>query len=329
MSNMLKNLTVVLMLSVMLITAGCSGIIPGKKENTNNTTQYINETTISSPVDYTDDNNTETEKPVEKPENEHRFRDLLRSGLNKTNIKGLDYKKNNTTLDISYYGDFSNESRTTRELSFIAASFAEVVNKSYNSKSGWGISRLHITGKSANDSVVWDSIIEDWWAMKYINDDWSFNNYLDAIVASGELWNISTAQPPHDGDVYIDNLGSALQNRTDIRVLSLDKHGGEAFLTYETDDELNSSQYFDEVANVVDVYKNLTLPRSLNRTDGWYAGVLNTEIRNGNDTLEWYRYRIRWAEERVRGDMTREEEAGRLRLSRFLEKDRLRDEPHE
>jgi hypothetical protein len=116
-----------------------------------------------------------------------------------------------------------------------------------------------------------------------------------------------------------------LQNQTDIEVHSLDKHGGEAFLTYETDHELNSSQYFDEVANVVDVYKNLTLPRSLDRTDGWYAGVLNMEVRNGNDTLEWYRYRIRWAEERVNGEMTKEEEAGRLRLSRFLEKDRLRD----
>ncbi|AQL43342.1 hypothetical protein BV210_11860 [Halorientalis sp. IM1011] len=109
---------------------------------------------------------------------------------------------------------------------------------------------------------------------------------------------------------------------------SLDKHGAEAFLTYETDHELNSSQYFDEVANVVDVYKNLTLPRSLNRTEGWYAGVLNMEVRNGNDTLEWYRYRIRWAEERVKGEMSREEEAGRLRLSRFLEKDKLRDNPN-
>jgi hypothetical protein len=161
--------------------------------------------------------------------------------------------------------------------------------------------------------------------MNYIKNNWRFNDYIDAIVASGELWNTTTSQPPNDGDEYIGRMNTMLQNRINVNVISLNKHGGEAFLTYETDRELNSSRYYDQVANVTDVYKNLTLPRSLNRTDGWYAGVLNIEVRNGNDTLEWYRYQIRWAEDRVNGEMTKEEEAGRLRLSRFLERDRLRD----
>ncbi|WP_424017713.1 hypothetical protein ACOZ4N_17850 [Halorientalis pallida] len=203
-----------------------------------------------------------------------------------------------------------------------------MTNMSYSNKNeSWEISRLHIVGKDANGSVIWDSRIEDWWAMNYANNKWKFNNYLDAIVASGDLWNLSTEQPPTEGAKYIGELTKTLRNRTDIELISLDKHGGEAFLTYETDHELNSSQYFDEVANVVDVYKNLTLPRRLNRTDGWYAGVLNMEVRNGNDTLEWYRYQIRWAESRIEGEMSSQEEAYRLRRSRFLEKDRLRDDP--
>ncbi|MFB6084725.1 MAG: hypothetical protein ABEJ94_10820 [Halorientalis sp.] len=175
--------------------------------------------------------------------------------------------------------------------------------------------------------MIWDTVVEDWWALNYVNNNWGFENYLSAITSSGELWNLTTNKPPDGGEKYIGKIQSRLQKRSNIHIISIDKHGGEAFLTYETDYELNSSQYFDQVANVVDVYKNLTLPRSLNRTEGWYAGVLNIEVRNGSDTLEWYRYRIRWAEQRVRGEMAPAEEAGRLRLSRFLEKDRLRDDP--
>lgn len=164
--------------------------------------------------------------------------------------------------------------------------------------------------------------------MNYALGKWDLDSYLNATLDSGHHWNVTAQRPEPGGVNYLIKIRSNIQHQTDIEVASLDKHGAEAFLTYETDHELNSSQYFDEVANVVDVYKNLTLPRSLNRTEGWYAGVLNMEVRNGNDTLEWYRYRIRWAEERVKGEMSREEEAGRLRLSRFLEKDKLRDNPN-
>jgi len=212
-------------------------------------------------------------------------------------------------------------------MTYLTTRFAEVINTSYTDKSDWDVTRLNIIGISSNGSVVWDSRTEDWWAMRYIRSHWSIQTYLTTTASAGEFWNISAGRPPSYGEEYIAEFRERLQHRTEIKVLSIDSHGTEAFVTYDTDRELNSSRYFDQVANVTDVYKNLTLPRRLNRTDGWYAGVLNIEIKNGNDTLEWYRYQIRWAEARIQGNMSRQEEAYRLRRSRFLEKDRLRDEP--
>jgi hypothetical protein len=324
---MLKELAVVPVVCVLFITAGCSGLVHDSIVEKNNTAKNTDSKITSSNHNSSGANKTDNKNNInmDYPEGGSMCVNLMKHSLNRTQLNVSTITKDDETLELTYFGDFSDSSQTTRELSTVAASFAESINNSYGQNTKCPISRLHITGKTANGSVVWDSIIEDWWAMNYIKNNWDFNNYVDSVVASGELWNVSTSRPPNDGVEYAEKMNSRLQSRTDIRPLSFDKHGGEAFLTYETDHELNSSQYFDEVANVVDVYKNLTLPRSLNRTDGWYAGVLNIEIKNGNDTLEWYRYRIRWAEQRVDGEMTKEEEAGRLRLSRFLEKDRLRD----
>jgi hypothetical protein len=309
----------------MVISSGCTGLVQNQK----NSTKSDNSVATSS-IDKTI-TEAETNKNISNVNNtqnksvESHYSSLFISTIGKLGLEVNSISKEGETIQLNYTGNFSNESRTISELKYITAIFAGVVNKSYHNKSKWDITRLNVVGVSSNGSKVWDFRTEDWWAMNYIRGHWDLDSYTNATLDNGHHWNISAQRPEPGGDEYLEKFRDMLQDQTEVKLISIDKHGAEAFLTYETDHELNSSQYFDEVANVVDVYKNLTLPRSLNRTDGWYAGVLNMEVRNGNDTLEWYRYRIRWAEDRLAGEMSREEEAGRLRLSRFLEKDRLRD----
>jgi hypothetical protein len=317
---------------IVVLTSGCSGILQGDErpttdENTTNNSKSKTNNTETTNSDNLSNGNIRQNNTT-SGESSY-FNSVFKSTVANMSINVEKMSTKDNILYMYYQGNFTNESRTISDLTYITAIFAGVVNKSYHNNSNWNVTRLNVVGISSNGSTVWDFRTEDWWAMNYIQGQWDLDDFINATLTSGHHWNVSAQRPEPGGVEYLGKFRDRLQNQTEAEVISLNKHGAEAFLTYETNHDLNSSQYFDEVANVVDVYKNLTLPRSLNRTDGWYAGVLNIEIRNGNDTLEWYRYRIRWAEERVRGEMTREEEAGRLRLSRFLEKDRLRDEPHE
>ncbi|WP_336001821.1 hypothetical protein [Halorientalis halophila] len=229
------------------------------------------------------------------------------------------------TIRVSYVGNYSNTSRTTSEIMYLTSSFAKVVNESYHNSSNWNISRLNIEGMAGNNSVIWDTITEDWWAMKYAKNKWDLINYLNATIATGDFWNLQTNNPPEAGEEYLYEIEYKLQNKSDIDLKSLHRHGGDAFLAYSTAHKPNSSNYYSQLGNVTRIYRNFTLPRRLNKTEGWYAGVLNIEIQRGNDTVEWYRYQIRWAEAESKGEITREDEAALLRNSRFVEKDKLRD----
>ena len=265
------------------------------------------------------------DKDIQK--NQTGYTNIFKKSVDRIGLRNPRKTKEGETVRVTYVGNFSNKSRTKSEISYISVIFAGVLNRSYYSPYKWNVSGLNITGKNPNGSVIWDFRVEDWWAMNYIKYHWDIDDYINTVLNSGDRWNLKTGEPNNNASEYLRSLESRLENKTSAEVNSFEDNGAESFLTYKTDHELNSSQYFDQVANVVDVYKNLTLPRRFNRTDGWYAGVLNIEVRNGNDTLEWYRYQIRWAEARVEGEMSRQEEAYRLRQSRFLEKDRLRDEP--
>jgi hypothetical protein len=324
---MLKNDIVSIVICITLITAGCSVYQGGNKSKVSNEnpTKTLDNKNIVTITPTTSQNGNSKNKNNTDEFIQYNYTLIFKSAVIKAPVNISNISECGNTLQLNYTGNFSNKSRTTSEMAYLTTIFAEVLNQSYHSKYDWNISRINIIGSSSNGSTVWDFRTEDWWSMNYIRGDWTVDSYLNATFASGHHWNVATGQPEPGGGEYIFKLRNKLQSQTNIEVTSLNKHGGEAFLTYETDRELNSSRYYDQVANVTDVYKNLTLPRSLNRTDGWYAGVLNIEVRNGNDTLEWYRYQIRWAEDRVNGEMTKEEEAGRLRLSRFLERDRLRD----
>lgn len=319
MFDMLRKKLTVIAIVLLILTTGCSGLT---QQSNSTQTNLSPETSTNEIADQTDGENNSNKIIKDRNYTAHFTTKLNYSPINIHSIS-----RNERTIRVKYIGKFNNKSKTTSEVIYIITRFSSVLNSSYNNKSNWNVSQINIVGMAPNGSVVWDTSTEDWWAMKYTRSHWDIRSYLTATANAGEYWNISTAEPPSYGDRYISKLKKKLQRRTDTEVLSLNARGAEAFLTYETDRELNSTRYFDQVANVTDVYKNLTLPRRFNRTDGWYAGVLNIEVRNGNDTLEWYRYQIRWAEARVEGEMSRQEEAYRLRQSRFLEKDRLRDEP--
>lgn len=325
---MLEKKSAAIIISVVIVVSGCSVLNTGTDTaDPDNHTQDTVSVETTSQSDFSNKSSTDTPKTDNGISGESTYINSFESLIDNDKVDIINITKENNSLKVSYVGNFSNKSRTTSEIAYILTKYAAVVNKSYNNDSNWNITKLNLVGKSPNGSVIWDTRTEDWWAAQYAQSYWNFKSYLEATVATGEYWNVSKKEPPTYGDEYVDLLKNRLENQTEIDIVSLETHGAEAFLTYRTERSPKTSHYASQLINITDTYGNITLPRSLNYTGGWYPGILNIEIQREDDTIEWYRYSISWGEEVVKGNLSRGEELDLIGGSRFPEKDRLRDAP--
>jgi hypothetical protein len=254
---------------------------------------------------------------------------IFKNKLLDSDVDLLSYEARGEIGYVNYTTKAENVSEYANEIKPIITTYALTVNRSYHSKDDWPTSRIHVVGFNDRGIAKRSIRVDDWRAADYIVDNQTLDNYLNGSLATNEYWPSEPNIPPtYDGEHrYMEQLRTDLIEDTNIDIQKFSQHGAELFLTYDTNREPGTDRYLNQVVNVSNVFRKHTVgPALKNRTGGWWAGVLNIEVRNGGDTIEWYSYQHRWGIAVERGEMSRENELKLLlSISNFKERDKLRD----
>lgn len=326
------NLAIVIVIILLISFTGCIGLVDDSQSTTtksNDQTTAKNLTNIpkdtpslrtsteyeTTPTPNTPNSSEQTPRDQNKSSG---YIDRFEGAVSQSLVNVREVEKSDGILYVNYTASHNKPDIAEREVNAILQNFSEIVNETWVTNNSWNTEAMITTGFAENNSALWQFRTESWWAAEYASGQEEYNDYYNRTIATTEEWVVSENRPPKYGRKFISDLTSNIDKRTSVEVQSLDQHGGEAFLTYETDEQPGTGAYYAEVVNATNEFRELALPRRLDRHDGWYAGVLNVETRHENQTVEWYRYRIRWAEAVAEGELSREEELEYLlSFSRF------------
>jgi hypothetical protein len=129
---MLRYKIIAVAMCIVVLTSGCSGILQGDENPTTDNDATNDSVNAREKPETPGSSNLSTGNKIKSSNTNQRlsyFSTIFWSTVTNTSITVGNISRKSSTLRVTYLGNFTNQSRTISELTYITAIFAGVVNK--------------------------------------------------------------------------------------------------------------------------------------------------------------------------------------------------------